>query len=346
VQDHIHLFGGDPSRVTLAGHSAGAMCVALLMGSPLARGLFARAIIQSAAAPLAIDIASASGVSSYLAEVLGVPAHDTAALAALPAVLLLDAQERLSSESFDRVNPERFGLAARTGMAFVPVVDGEVVTTDPMAALATGAAAGIDVLGGWTRDEVMLHLDHAMGGTTPDEATGAFMLDSIAGGFGPFAPQIVAAYRSIRPALSDFRLAGAVNSDAAFGQATATIVELASMHSNAYLYRFDQPTVLDGRDLGAIHGSELGYVFADGADPMAQRLSGTVDPVLAGAVHTAWRRFIEDGRPAADALPQWDRYEPSARSTMLLAAGGSAMVADPARGERELWGPIFAALAG
>jgi hypothetical protein len=50
---------------------------------------------------------------------------------------------------------------------------------------------GIAVVGGWTRDEVMLHLDHAMGGTTPDAAVGSFMLDSVTAGFGPFATEIV-----------------------------------------------------------------------------------------------------------------------------------------------------------
>ena len=152
-------------------------------------------------------------MSGYLAEVLGVRSQDTDALAALPPDVVLDAQQRLSNESFDRVNLERFGLAGRTGMAFVPVIDGEIITGDPMAALAGGAATGIDVLGGWTRDEVMLHLDHAVGYATPDDATGAFMLDAIAGGFGPFAAEIIDTYRSIRPDLSDFRLAGAINSD-------------------------------------------------------------------------------------------------------------------------------------
>lgn len=345
VQDHIHLFGGDPSRVTLAGHSAGAISVALVMGSPLARGLFSKTIVQSAAAPMAIDTASASGVASYLAEVLGVRAQNTDALAALPPDVVLAAQQRLSNESFDRVNLERFGLAGRTGMAFVPVIDGEIITGDPMAALASGAATGIDVLGGWTRDEVMLHLDHAMGYATPDDATGAFMLDAIAGGFGPFATEIIDTYRSIRPDLSDFRLAGAINSDAAFGQATLAVVELASLHSNAYMYRFDEPTVLEGRDLGAIHGSELGYVFANPDDPMSQRLSGTVNPGLAHAVHNAWRTFMADGRPTAAGLPDWVRYEQSTRSTMLLASTGSNLISDPAGRERALWTRVFTAPA-
>lgn len=345
VQEHIHLFGGDPARVTLAGHSAGAMSVALLMGSQRARGLFARAIVQSAAAPLAIDPDSARGVTTYLAEVLGIADRNIDALAGVPVDELLAAQQRLSNESFDRVNLERFGLAGRTGMAFVPVIDGDVIVGDPMAALASGAAEGIAVLGGWTRDEVMLHLDHAMGGATPDAGVGAFMLDSVTAGFGPFAAEIVETYRSLRPDLSDFRLTGAINSDAAFGQATLAIVELTSLHAPAYLYRFDRPTVLDGRDVGAIHGAELGYVFADPEDATVRRLSGEVDSELAASVHDAWRGFIADGRPASVHLPEWTAYDTSTRATMLLDAGTSAVVGDPVGRQRDLWTRVFTALA-
>ena len=185
------------------------------------------------------------------------------------------------------------------------------------------------------------HLDHAMGGTTRDAAVGSFMLNSVTAGFGPFATEIVDTYRSIRPDLSDFRLTGAINSDAAFGQATLAIVELASMHAPAFLYRFDRATVLDGRDLGAIHGAELGYVFADPDDPTARRLSGDVDGELVTAIHDAWSRFITDGKPASDHLPAWTAYDTSSRATMLLDAGTSAVVDDPVGRERELWTRVF-----
>lgn len=346
VSENIDRFGGDPSRVTVAGHSAGAMTVATLMTIPTVKPLFRRAIIQSAAAPLAIDSASAIGVTRYLGEVLGIDAHDLTALAAVPSPALLEAQQRLSDESFNRITPERFGTAARTGMAFVPVIDGELITEDPMQAIARGAAAGIEVLGGSTRDEVMLHVDHAMGGNVPDEATGAFVLDSTAAGFGPFATEIVETYRRLRPDLADYRIAGAINSDAAFGQPTSAIVELASLHSTAFAYRFDEPTVLDGRDIGAIHGAELGYVFDSTDDATARRLSGTIDAALAAEVHRAWTGFVTDGRPSAPGLPDWPAYDATSRSTMLLAASGSHVAADPASVERALWAKVFTALAG
>ena len=86
-------------------------------------------------------------------------------------------------------------------------------------------------------------------------------------------------------------------------------------------------------------------MFANPDDPMSQRLSGTVDPGLAPAVHNAWRTFIADGRPTAAGLPDWARYEQSTRSTMLLASTGSKLASDPAGRERALWTRVFTALA-
>ena len=103
--------------------------------------------------------------------------------------------------------------------------------------------------------------------------------------------------------------------------------------------------MLDGRDLGAIHGAELGYVFADPDDPTVRRLSGDVDGEFVTAIREAWSRFITDGRPASVHLPARKAYDTSSRATMLLDAGTSAVVDDPVGRERELWTPVFTALA-
>ncbi|GAA2395659.1 hypothetical protein GCM10010404_61580 [Nonomuraea africana] len=130
VRDNIERFGGDPALITLAGQSAGAMAVACLLTSPRATGLIHRAIVQSAMAPLAVPWESAARVSAHLAELLGIPAHDAAALAAVPRAKLLQAQRRLCDDAFADVDAERFGEAAAAGMAFLPVVDGDVLPED------------------------------------------------------------------------------------------------------------------------------------------------------------------------------------------------------------------------
>jgi para-nitrobenzyl esterase len=81
VRDNIHAFGGDPGQVTLAGESAGAMAVATLMAVPAARGLFARAVLQSGAASNVLTTAQAAQVSERLTARLGVAATRDAVVA-------------------------------------------------------------------------------------------------------------------------------------------------------------------------------------------------------------------------------------------------------------------------
>jgi para-nitrobenzyl esterase len=133
VRQNIAKFGGDPDAVTIAGQSAGAGAVHALIASPPAKGLFARAIVQSSfpARPTKPLAAAEQDGLTFGAE------NNAPVLAALRAM------------SAEALQPSRGSNAIR----FAPVVDGVLLPRSPEDALRTGRAADVPVLAGFTADE-------------------------------------------------------------------------------------------------------------------------------------------------------------------------------------------------
>ena len=160
VREHVAHFGGDPENVTLFGESAGAMSAATLLATPAARGLFRRVVLQSGAARHVHDREDGLRVAETFMKELALDADDVAGLRAAPVAALLAAQERC--------------LAALAGVvrtvAFQPVVDGEVLPRQPLAAVREGSAAAVPMLIGTNRDEWKLFGLNDRRAKTLDEA--------------------------------------------------------------------------------------------------------------------------------------------------------------------------------
>jgi para-nitrobenzyl esterase len=327
VQEEIAAFGGDPSRVTLFGESAGAGAIAALLVMPAAEGLFARAVAQSVPGTW-FTPALARDVSAQLVAPLGSP-PTAAALADVPPEELLGALGAL-----DRRLPtlQRWGLVAHTPTPFSPVVDGEVLPTDPWTGLTAGAARGVPLLVGHNCDEWRLFL--ALAGQV-GQVTDAMAEEAMAV-FGP-GPGAGARMRAAFPGAGAEELFVLAHSDRMF---RIPSLHLAHAHTlgggRSHLYELTWPAPVAGGVMGACHVLDVPLVFGVLDQGLAPQLLGTPPPAEAADVsaqmQTAWTTFARDGEPG------WAPHDEDRQLTRVFDTGERGGVHRyPEQASRDLW---------
>ncbi|GGW64031.1 carboxylic ester hydrolase [Streptomyces lucensis JCM 4490] len=290
VHEAIAAFGGDPDRITLCGQSAGAISAGALLAAPQTRGLIRRAVLQSGP-PEASDRDKVRRVVRRMAARLKIPAT-AEAFAAVDRDLLLRAQAEAGRLSGPVLGGPAFGL----------VVDGDLVPRDPLRALLDGAAPGVELLTGWTRDEYRLWL--VPGGL--HERVDRIGPVALAGAMARcrVGPEVPRGYRALRPDAGAAETVGQMVTDHLLRVPLHRLAD--ARPGSSYLYEFAWPSNLPG--LGACHALELGFVFGTGDLPEARKLAGENAPrALRDAMHAAWVRFATTGNPGWQA---WDDSHP------------------------------------
>jgi len=291
INRNISAFGGDASNVTIAGESAGALSVMYLLAAPDARGLFSKAIAQSAYLISTPELresrfgdAPAEASGAALGEKLG--ARGIAGLRAMDAAAITEA-------------------AGQAGFLPFGTVDGHILPRQLVDVFDRGEQAKVPILAGFNSGEIRSL--RFLAPLAPADAASYIAL--IRARYGELADAFLALYPPADLAESVLT----ATRDAMYGwTAERLVAKQTASGAPSFLYYFDHGyPAAEASGLHAFHASEIPYVFgtSDKTPPRWPAIPLTpVETRLADAMASYWVSFARDGVPSAAQQPEWRPY--------------------------------------
>ena len=314
VRRNIEAFGGDPHRVTIFGESAGGQSVYAQLASPLAAGLFRRAIAESGAYLefqdyfpyiVTLETAETTGTALVLSGIVNAEAVGCGMMAT--ASCLRD----VPASTWVDVQPA----------TMFPFVDGTLLTETPGAAFGKGQFNQVPVISGGNHDEWRLFVadDYDFLGTPLANAKYAAAVNALWGPFfGPLVLSLPEYQLPASPPPDAASLAlGASGTDGIFACPERNSVRLLSQYVTTYAYEFNDENAPPAQSLfggflsfplGAYHSAELQYLFIGDFFGLPVAPLSPEQEQLSDAMISYWTRFAKTGDPNSFGEPVWSPY--------------------------------------
>jgi len=302
VQRNIGGFGGDPRNVTIAGESAGGLSVLAQLVSPGARGLFAKAIVESGAYSLllpGLSVAESSGQA--FAAKAGCADQTAACLRGLPVTTILN-------------NQGAVGLN----------VDGAVLPQSIGTALASGDFRHVPVINGTNHDEWRLFIAIFRSLTGPVTAANYQSMIASTAGVSPAQAAVVATHYPLSNFASPDDALGAVGTDAIFACPALAVDQELSRFAPTFAYEFNDEHAperflppVSGFSYGAAHASEIQYLFRLNVTPFPGFFTSGQQQ-LAASMQRDWTTFARLGVTSSAGEPAWPQFLGGTQRMMSL----------------------------